>query len=247
MLGDVMVQELAHSITNEEVRPGPLPDWLLNHIRRQSTDPLPPSEGGPSRILILYPGEQARRENLERFADEGLVIDRTLHHTIDSLEKSLLADLRMPRILSMSGGWNLILNAACSEAAANLQFPVIHPIPDLQWNRNKTRSLAALHSVLAREGGLEEWEGVGIAGFSRVLRNLEEKLGGTHPDFVTERVIHGLQEAVNSDTPPFSLSEIDRWDCNARPFPRFTIKENRLITSNFTTSGNSPIGLSWKL
>ena len=56
MLGDVMVQELAHSITNEEVRPGPLPDWLLNHIRWQSTDPLPPSEGGPSRILILYPG-----------------------------------------------------------------------------------------------------------------------------------------------------------------------------------------------
>ena len=209
MLGDVMVQELAHSITNEEVQPGPLPDWLLNHIRRQSTDPLPPSEGGPSRILILYPGEQARRENLERLADEGLVIDRTLHHTIDSLEKSLLADLRMPRILSMSGGWNLILNAACSEAAANLQFPVIHPIPDLQWNRNKTRSLAALHSVLAREGGLEEWEGAGIAGFSRVLRKLEEKLGGTHPDFVTERVIHGLQETVNSDTPPFSLSEID--------------------------------------
>ena len=115
----------------------------------------------------------------------------------------------MPRILSMSGGWNLILNAACSEAAANLQFPVIHPIPDLQWNRNKTRSLPALHSVLAREGGLEEWEGSGIAGFPRVLRKLEEKLGGTHPDFVTERVIHGLQEAIDSDIPPFSLSEID--------------------------------------
>ena len=107
-----MAQELVHSITNEEVHPGPIPDWLVDHVKRQSTDPLPNSEGGPSRILILYSGEQARRENLERLADEGLVIDRTLHHTIDSLEKSLLADLRMPRILSMSGGWNLILNAA---------------------------------------------------------------------------------------------------------------------------------------
>ena len=147
MLGGVMAQELVHSITNEEVHPGPIPDWLVDHVKRQSTDPLPNSEGGPSRILILYPGEQARRENLERLADEGLVIDRTLHHTIDSLEKSLLADLRMPRILSMSGGWNLILNAACAEAATNFQFPIIHPIPELQWNRNKTRSLAALHSV----------------------------------------------------------------------------------------------------
>ena len=126
MLGDVMVQELVHSVTNEEVQPGPLPDWLVDHIKRQSTEPLPHLQGGPSRILILYPGEQARRENLERLADEGVVIDRTLHHTIDSLEKSLLADLRLPRILSMSGGWNLILNAACAEAAANLKFPIIH-------------------------------------------------------------------------------------------------------------------------
>ena len=87
MLGGVMVQELVHFVTNEEVQPGPLPDWLVDHIKRQSTEPLPHSQGGPSRILILYPGEQARRENLERLADEGVVIDRTLHHTIDSLEK----------------------------------------------------------------------------------------------------------------------------------------------------------------
>ena len=85
MLGGVMVQELVHSVTNEEVQPGPLPDWLVDHIKRQSTEPLPHLQGGPSRILILYPGEQARRENLERLADEGIVIDRTLHHTIDSL------------------------------------------------------------------------------------------------------------------------------------------------------------------
>ena len=204
-----MVQELVHSVTNEEVQPGPLPDWLVDHIKRQSTEPLPHSQGGPSRILILYPGEQARRENLERLADEGVVIDRTLHHTIDSLEKSLLADLRLPRILSMSGGWNLILNAACAEAAANLEFPIIHPIPQLQWNRNKTRSIATLHSILSREGSLNDWEGAGIAGFSRVIRELEVQLGGTHPDFVTDRVIEGLQRTLSSQTSPFSLLEVD--------------------------------------
>jgi len=209
MLGEVMVQELVVSVTNEEVLPGPIPRWLLDHIERQSTDPSPPSQGGAYRILILYPNEESRRENLERLADRGLVIDRTLHHTIDSLEKSLVADLRMPRILSLAGGWNLILHAACVKAAANLQFPIIHPIPNLSWNKNKTRSLSALHSVLAKEGKLDDWDGAGIEGFSRVLKQLENQLGRTHPDFVTRRVIQGLDDSFERGNLPFSLHEID--------------------------------------
>ena len=204
-----MVLEVGLSVTHEEVAPGPLPRWLLDHMRRQSTDPRPRSKGGPSRVLVLYAGEAARRENLERLADEGLVIDRTLHHTLDSLEKSLLADLRMPRVLSLSGGWRLVLDTACAEAAERLEFPIMHPIPTLTWNRNKTRALAALHSVLAREGKLDEWDGAGIDGFSRVLRGLEERLGGTHPDFVTSRVITGLDASLSADSTPFSLAEID--------------------------------------
>ena len=73
MLGEVMVQELVVSVTNEEVLPGPIPTWLLDHIERQSTDPSPPSQGGVYRILILYPNEESRRENLERLADRGTV------------------------------------------------------------------------------------------------------------------------------------------------------------------------------
>ena len=209
MLGGVMVQEVGLSVTNEEVPPGPLPTWLLDHMRRQSCDPQPHSMGGPSRVLVLYAGEEARRENLERLADEGVVIDRTLHHTLDSLEKSLLADLRMPRVLSLSGGWRLVLDAACAEAAARLEFPIMHPIPSLEWNRNKTRSLASLHAVLAREGCLDEWDGAGIEGFSRVLKGLEKALGGTHPDFVTSRVIEALKASLEADSTPFSLSEVD--------------------------------------
>ncbi len=209
MLCGVSILEVGLSLTHEKVAPGPLPEWLLDHIRAQSCDPRMRSKGGPSRVLVLYAGESARRENLERLADEGLVIDRTLHHTLESLEKSLLADLRMPRVLSLSGGWNLVLDAACADAAAQLEFPIMHPIPDLSWNRNKTRALATLHSVLAREGKLDEWEGAGIDGFSRVLRRLEESLGGTHPDFVTSRVIDGLNEALEADSTPFSLAEVE--------------------------------------
>jgi len=65
MLGGVMVLEVGLSVTNEEVPPGPLPTWLLDHMRRQSCDPQPHSMGGPSRVLVLYAGEEARRENLE--------------------------------------------------------------------------------------------------------------------------------------------------------------------------------------
>ena len=97
-----------------------------------------------------------------------MVIDRTLHHTIDSLEKSLVADLRMPRILSLAGGWNIILHAACIKAAANLRFPIIHPIPNLSWNKNKTRSLSALHSVLAKEGKLDDWNGAGTVSYTHL-------------------------------------------------------------------------------
>ncbi len=203
-----MVLEVGLSVSNEEVAPGPLPRWLLDHMRAQSCDPRPHSMGGPSRVLVLYAGEEARRENLERLADEGVVIDRTLHHTLDSLEKSLLADLRLPRVLSLSGGWQLVLDAACAEAAARLEFPILHPIPSLAWNRNKTRALAALHSVLARESALD-WEEGRLRPFSRVLRRLEEALGGTHPDFVTSRVIEGLNAALQAGSTPFSLSEIN--------------------------------------
>ena len=150
MLCGVSILEVGLSLTHEKVAPGPLPEWLLDHLRAQSCDPRMRSKGGPSRVLVLYAGEAARRENLERLADEGLVIDRTLHHTLESFEKSLLADLRMPRVLSLSGGWSLVLDTACADAAAQLEFPIMHPVPDLSWNRNKTRALATLHSVLAR-------------------------------------------------------------------------------------------------
>lgn len=193
-------------VTSEEVAPGALPSWLWDHMLAQCRDPRPYSNGGPARILVIYSSDEARRECLERLADEGVVIDRTLHHTLESLETSLLADLRLPRALSISGAWQVVLNEECSRAARRLEFPILNPIETMEWNIHRTRALASLHSVLAREGKLAEFEGPGIDSFSRIIRRLETRIGGTHPDFVTSRVVSGLLE---SDNPPFGLREVD--------------------------------------
>ena len=105
-----------YQITNEEVIPGPLPDWLSHHLSLQSRDLTSISQGGPAKILIIYPSEEARKETILHLSDKGLVIDRNLHHTIKSLEFTLIEDFRLPRIQQLNGGWNSILNSECSLA-----------------------------------------------------------------------------------------------------------------------------------
>ena len=48
----------AESITIEETPPGRFPEWLFSHIVNQALDPRPISEGGYSKILVLYPNEE---------------------------------------------------------------------------------------------------------------------------------------------------------------------------------------------
>mgnify|MGYP001180459754 CR=1 FL=1 len=202
----LVVDDMEEMVTSEEVKPGVFPDWLFDQMVSQCRDPRPHSLGGPARILVIYPTEESRREWLERLADQNLVIDRTLHHTIDSLEFSLLEDLRLPRVLSTSGAFFVVLNEACAQAARQLEFPILNPIESLEWNSNRTNELAQLHSLLAEEDRLNEFQGPGIEAFTRVLQDLEQKLGGTHPDFVTSKVVKALR--ISEDT-PFSVSDID--------------------------------------
>ncbi len=202
----LVVDDMEEMITSEEIKPGVFPDWLFDQMIAQCRDPRPHSLGGPARILIIYPTNESRKESLERLADQNLVIDRTLHHTIDSLELSLLEDLRLPRVLSTSGAFSVVLNQACAEAASQLKFPILNPIESFEWNSNRTNELNQLHSLLSKENRLKQFEGPGIEAFSRVLKNLEDKLGGTHPNFVTSKIIKKLR---NSIEPPFSISDID--------------------------------------
>ena len=193
------------SLSIEETSPGSIPDWLFEHLVNQAIDPRPTSTGGPSKILIIYPNEESRREVMHRISELGFAFDRNGHHTIDSLKSALLADLRLPRRLSTGPAFEVVLHEACASAAAKLSFPVINPLPDMPWGRGKTNSLSELHRFLALEHALGSWDGPGIKSFSMILHDLEKRLGGTHPDFVTTRILANL----SNTNIPFTLKDID--------------------------------------
>ena len=174
-------------VTCEEVPRGRIPDWLTTHLIKQSLGPGD-DLSSHSRLLIIYPTESSRRQALSENLGSHAV-DKALHQTIDSLRASLLADLRVPRLLSTEPPFEIILHEECSKAASNLAFPLINPLPEMSWGRGKTAALSELHAYLSEQSSTGKWDGPGIPSFRRVIRNLEERLGGTHPDMATQRII----------------------------------------------------------
>ena len=196
---------VSESLTIEEISPGAIPEWLFDQLVNQAIDPRPLSIGGPSKILIIYPNEESRRETMSRISDLGFAFDSNFHHTMKSLKTALLEDLRLPRRISTDPSFEVVLHKACTEAAADLSFPLINPLPEMSWGQGKTKSLSELHAFLSLEDSLDSWEGPGISSFSSVLHDLERRLGGIHPDFVCTRI---LEKLINSGT-PFTLKEVD--------------------------------------
>ena len=204
MLGDAMSSETLVQVTCEEVPRGNSPAWLTEHILRQSLGPTGSESDLSGRVLVVYPTDESRKQALAEMPINQ-AIDSTLHHTIDSLKSSLVADLRLPRVLSTEGGFELVLHEACRREAARLAFPMINPLPEMRWGRGKTAALAELHSYLTRESAEAAWDGPGIVSFGFIIRKLERRLGGTHPDLVASRIIGGL----NRGEKPFSLLDVD--------------------------------------
>ena len=203
MLGEGPVTSMEYCVTNEETSPGNFPRWLRRQIRTQALNPGR-SEAAPGRILVIYPNENSRREAISELGLSGAV-DTTLHHTIASLAASLLADFRLPRPIQNDGPFEEILHSECSKESASLGFPLINPLPEMNWGKGKTRALASLHTQLSSELALEGWDGPGIHTFRKIILRLERKLGGTHPDMVVPRIIDELK----SGKEPFSISDID--------------------------------------
>lgn len=158
MLGDAMVSKTLVQVTCEEVPRGTIPGWLKEHISRQSLGPTESESDLSGRVLIVYPTEESRKQALAGMPS-GQAIDSTLHHTIDSLKSSLIADLRLPRLLNTEGGFELVLHESCRREAARLAFPIINPLPEMRWGRGKTAALAELHSYLSRESMAVAWDG----------------------------------------------------------------------------------------
>ena len=106
-------------MTIEEVPAGSMPDWLKKHIRLQSLGKPSNDSNHHGRILIIYPTEKSRRQSLSSIELRGAV-DRTLHHTMDSLISSLVADLRLPRVISNQGPLSAIIHAECQKESSRL-------------------------------------------------------------------------------------------------------------------------------
>ena len=193
------------SITIEETPVGTIPNWLFDHFINQAIDPRPISNGGPSKILTIYANENSRRQQMSMLSDIGFAFDRTLHHTLESLKSSLMADLRIPRKISLGPSFDLVLHNFCSERASNLSFPLINPLPNMHWGEGKTTALSELHTFLSKESSADSWDGPGIHSFIEILRDIESKTGGTHPDFLTSKILEGI-ELVGT---PFTLLDID--------------------------------------
>ena len=201
--GVLSIQDMR--ITNEEVSPGTVPQWLLEHLISQLSDDKPYTEGGLARILVIYPNSESRREIIGKITEMGYVIDNTLHHTISSLMDSLMSDFRMPKKLQKKSSFELILHEECKRASAKLEFPIINPMPNMNWSRGKTTALTELHFFLSSESQAKNWNGPGIKTFRKILFSLEKKLNRTYGDFLSERLIDRL---ADSDL-PFSLTDID--------------------------------------
>ena len=203
-LGDDTLATGDHNVTSEEVSEGQMPEWLRDYIKEQTLGFQNPDFNLFGRILVIYPSEKSRIQTLSSIELSG-AIDRTLHHTIESLISSLVADLRLPRAIPNDGPLMEIIHSECKAEASKLGFPLINPLPEMEWGKGKTEALALLHRQLSRDLVANRWDGPGIPTFRKVIRRLEKKLRFTHPDMAIERIIEELE---TGDT-PFTISDVD--------------------------------------
>ena len=187
------------TLTLEHIPPGRFPDWLFSHLCEQVLDATLPS------LLVVHSGDAARAEILSRLeaADIG-PIDRSRHHTLDSLRKALHADMRLPRLLPSDAAGARLLHAECEAGARAGIFPVLHPTPEHRWGEGRTRALARLAQAFDIED-IRRWNGPGMAGFRERIARMGVAMNGVHP-LVSRRTLIDALEA--SDTVPFTLGGV---------------------------------------
>ncbi len=178
-----------------------LPEWLLSLLE---------SNTGP-RFLIIHSSDSARKQTLEVLRSRtSAPLESALHQTIDRLLDTLQADLRLPRVLPDDGSTMQLVHSACSEAAKNLAFPIIHPVPDHDWAMSRTKRLASLHKALSEEDSSVTWDSdPGVVEFESVLVQLESKIERIHPSRRLAVIVKTLKEWESTGQTPFSLLGLD--------------------------------------
>ena len=190
----------------EEVPPGPLPKWVLDHAVNQAKLSLTKSEN--SEILFIHPNQASRNEVLDNLSRSVAVFDRSAHHTIHSLSRVIGEDLRIKRPIEADPVLEESIHMLAIRAAENLRFPILHPDNNRKWHRGKTEAIRGLHNALLLENLLQSWDGAHEAlEFNKILEEASKPLGGLHPDLFMLEVIKQL-ENENQDT-PFTLEGAD--------------------------------------
>ena len=184
------------TLTLEHIPPGQFPDWLFDQLCEQVVDPrLAP-------VLIIHSSDAARTETLHRLESANIgPIDRSRHHTLSSLWKSLHADLRLPRLLSLNAKGHRLLHVECELAAKRGEFPLLHPTTEHRWGEGRTRALARLVQTFDVED-VRSWEGPGLAGFYNCLKRMGRELNGLHP-LIHRRTL--IDELERKESAPFTL------------------------------------------
>ena len=190
---------MTHQLTLEHIAPGSFPEWLFQYTRNQILQPT------PKRVIIIHSSDAAREEILDRLESESIgPIDRSQHHTLTSLSKSLHADCRLPRLLPDSVAGDRLLHTECVLGAKEGEFPLLHPIPDRHWGEGRTRALSRLTQVFDSEN-ISDWNGPGMDGFRSRLKRVQRILKGTHPLLQKRRLLDSLKEIPY----PFMLTGVN--------------------------------------
>ena len=228
-------------LTLEHMPPGQFPDWLFQQLRDQVLNPsLKP-------LLIIHSSEASRAEILSRLEASDIgPIDRSRHHTLASLWKSVHADLRLPRLLPSSAAANRLLHTECELAARAGDFPLLHPTPEHRWGEGRTRALARLSQAFDLED-IRSWDGPGIVGFNRRLKRMGKQLNGTHPFLHRSTILDKLEDP--DATIPFTITGIagivfmDQMPSLARSDRRLLLSLNQFTDIHqLCQHGDAPIG-----
>ena len=178
-------------LTVEEVPPGRLPSWIYEHAVNQARESiLSPTF---DRILYIHPNQASRVEMLDFIESKVPAFDRSLHHTINSLTIQIGMNLNLKSRMENDSIISELIHIMTAEAATKLRFPVLHPIEDRVWSRSKTEALFKLHKTLTEEDAIADSEEYSQAKeFRKILVDISNKLGRTHPDIFTASVIDEL-------------------------------------------------------
>ena len=219
----------AQPLTIEHVHSGYPPAWLIEHFQNQALDPsVGLTSEGSGRLLCIHSSDASRQQMLS-LLDDGSVsspVDRTHHHSLSSLSKSLAADCRLARVLPAGGATAVLVHGACVDAASKLAFPILHPIPDNRWSRTKTDSLAKLNRALVKED-VRRWDGPGWLGYRSAVGSVESGLSGVHEDNLVVAVCEAVERREDI---PFTLAGFDGILLMDQP-PTLSRSEVRLLQS----------------